>query len=55
VGVGSIAVDYICIFEYIENGSSMYHPDQVLTFGNISKGNLKTNKYSVTESLVMEL
>jgi hypothetical protein len=54
-GLGSIAVDYICIFEYIEKGSSVYHLDQVLTLGDISEGNLKTNKYSVTVSMVMEL
>jgi hypothetical protein len=52
--MGSIAVDYICIYEYIENNSFMYHLDQVLTVGDISKGNLKTNKYSVTESMVKE-
>jgi len=54
-GVESIAVDYICIFEYIENGFSIYHLDQVLTVSDISKGTLKTNKYSVAESMVVEL
>jgi hypothetical protein len=54
-GGGGVAIDYICIYEYIVNGSSMYHLDQVLTVSDISKGNLKTNKYSVTESMVMEL
>jgi len=54
-GLGSTAVDYICIFEYIEKGCSLYHLDQVLTLGDISKGNLKTNKYIVTESTAMEL
>jgi hypothetical protein len=38
-GGGGVAVDYVCVFEYIENGSSMYHLDQVLTLCTLSKGN----------------
>jgi hypothetical protein len=53
-GGGGVAVDYICIYEYILNGSSVYRLDQVLPVGDVSEGNLKTNKYSVTESVVME-